>query len=51
MIYRGQDYIIQGTPEEIAAFFHLMQHMKEHPEEHDLVMLLLNTMFTKGGQA
>lgn len=50
MIYKGPDYAVQGTPEEIALFFHLMQHMKEHPEEHDLVMTLLNTIFTRGGQ-
>lgn len=48
MIYRGKDFAVQGTPEEIAAFFHLMEHMREHPEEHDLVMALLNTIFTKG---
>lgn len=49
MIYRGTDFSVQGTPEEITAFFHLMEHMKSHPEEDDLIMTLLNTIFTKRG--
>ena len=50
MIYRGKDYIIHGTVEEIVSFFQMMQYMQQHPDERDLVMTLLNTILTRGGE-